>query len=86
MQILEAFAAEVPVIMPQIGAYSEIVEKSKAGLCYNPNDISNLTEILQKVLIDNKLYSDLKQNCHSAIMKTFSSEEQTSKISEIYNS
>ena len=35
MHILEAFAAEVPVVMPEIGAYPELIEKSKAGLCYD---------------------------------------------------
>lgn len=85
MQILEAFSAEVPVIMPHIGAYPELIDKSKAGLCYEPNDISMLTHVLRKVLTDNKLYNNLKLNCHSAIKDAFSTSEQTSKIAEIYN-
>ena len=85
MQILEAFAAEVPVIMPGIGAYSELVEKSKAGLCYDPNDITALTATLRKVLTDKKLYAELQQNCHAAIKTVFSTVEQTHKMGEIYN-
>ena len=85
MQILEAFAAEVPVIMPGIGAYSELVEKSKAGLCYDPNDITALTATLRKVLTDKKLYAELQHNCHIAIKTVFSTVEQTHKMGEIYN-
>lgn len=84
MHILEAFAAEVPVIMPCIGAYPELIEKSRAGLCYEPDDISNLTDSLRKVLTDSKLYTDLQQNCHAAIKTAFSTAEQTDRIAEIY--
>lgn len=84
MHILEAFAAEVPVIMPRIGAYPELIEKSKAGLCYEPEEVSALTTTLRYVLTDRKLYTDLRQNCHAAIKTAFSTAEQTDKIGEIY--
>jgi glycosyltransferase involved in cell wall biosynthesis len=84
MPVLEAFAAQVPVIMPRIGAYPELVDKSKAGLCYDPSDILALTTTLRKVLTDRKLYTELQQNCHSAIKTVFSTVEQTQKMGEIY--
>lgn len=84
MHILEAFAAEVPVIMPRIGAYPELIEKSKAGVCYNPEDVLALTKTLRNVLTDRKLYANLQQNCHAAIKTAFSTAEQTDKIAEIY--
>lgn len=84
MHILEAMAAQVPVIMPRIGAYPELVDKSKAGLCYDPSNSKNLTDALRKVLTDKELYSELKQNCHTAISTAFSTAEQTTKIGEIY--
>jgi len=85
MHILEAFAAEVPVVMPCIGAYPELIEKSKAGLCYNPEDVSALITTLRNVLTDRKLYINLQQNCHEAINTAFSTVEQTQKMGEIYN-
>jgi glycosyltransferase involved in cell wall biosynthesis len=84
MHILEAFAAEVPVVMPEIGAYPELIEKSKAGLCYNPENVSALTTTLRNVLTERKIYNNLQQNCHVAIKKTFSTVEQTDKMGEIY--
>ena len=84
MHILEAFAAEVPVVMPEIGAYPELIEKSKAGLCYNPEDVSVLTKTLRSVLTDRELYNNLQQNCHVAIKTAFSTVEQTDKMGEIY--
>jgi glycosyltransferase involved in cell wall biosynthesis len=84
MHILEALAAEVPVVMPEIGAYPELIEKSKAGLCYNPEDVSALTTTLRNVLNDRKLYTNLQKNCHTAIKTAFSTIEQTDKMGEIY--
>jgi len=84
MHILEAFAAGVPAIVPEIGAYSEIINKSKAGYCYKPEDLGQLVEALRKVLADRELYNELKQNCHPAIRSAFSTSEQTTKMREIY--
>jgi glycosyltransferase involved in cell wall biosynthesis len=84
MHILEAFAAEVPVVMPEIGAYPELIEKSKAGLCYDSEDVSVLTKTLRNVLTDRELYNNLQQNCHAAIKTAFSTVEQTDKMGEIY--
>ena len=85
MHILEAFAAEVPVVMPEIGAYPELIEKSKAGLCYNPEDVSALITTLRNVLTNRKLYTELQHNCHEAIKTAFSTVEQTDKMGEIYS-
>jgi len=85
IHLLEAFAAQVPTVMPNIGAYPEIVNQSKAGLLYEPgNKADNLVIALKKVLADRELFQELKQNCHQAIQTTFSTSEQTGKIVKIY--
>ena len=84
IQLLEAFAAQVPTIMPNIGGYPEIINKSKAGLLYEPDDAKNLAITLKKVLADKDLFQELKQNCHKSIKKVFNTTEQTNKIVEIY--
>ena len=84
IQMLEAFAAEVPTVIPNIGAYPEIISKSKAGLLYEPDDAKNLTDTLRKVLSDIDLFQELKHNCHQSIRSVFNTSEQTNKIVEIY--
>jgi len=85
IHLLEAFAAQVPTVMPNIGAYPEIINQSKAGLLYEPgNKAENLVIALKKVLADRELFQELKQNCHRAIQTTFSTSEQTGKIVKIY--
>lgn len=84
IQALEAYAAQIPIVMPDIGANPEIINKSKAGLLYEPNDAKNLVNTLKKVLTDKVLYQELKQNCHKSIRFAFNTTEQTNKILDIY--
>lgn len=84
MHMIEAMAAQVPVVMPGIGAYSEIITKTGAGICYNPEDKEKLVQALKKVLSDKELYLELKHNCHRAVETVFNPAMQTNKIVDIY--
>ena len=84
IQILEAFAAGVPSVMPNIGGYPEIITKSKAGLLYEPDDAENLTNTLKQILSDNVLYKELRDNCHKSIQTVFNTTEQANKMLEVY--
>jgi glycosyltransferase involved in cell wall biosynthesis len=84
MYILEAFAAEVPVVMPHIGAYPEIIQKSNAGITYEPENTENLLLALKDVLGNPDKYNQLKQNCHPAIAQYFNTKNQSEKIGRIY--
>ena len=84
IQILEAYAAEVPTILPNIGGYSEIINKSNAGLLYEPSEAANLVDTLKKVLTNRSLFLELKKNCHTSIQSFFNTTEQTNKVLEIY--
>ncbi len=85
MYILEGFSVEVPAVMPDIGAYPEIVVKSEAGLCYDANNPNALFDALKYVLTDDVMYEKLKNNCHNAILKSFSTENQSKLIAKIYS-
>jgi len=82
--MLEAFAAEVPVVMPHIGAYPEIIQKSNAGVTYNPENPDNLYRALKDILGNPEKFSQLKQNCHPAIEQYFNTKNQSEKIGRIY--
>ena len=84
IHILEAQAYGVPSVMPDIGAYSEIISKSKAGILYDPNETINLSNTLREILTNKLLYKELQQNCKTSISSIFDSSIQTNKILEIY--
>lgn len=49
---LEALAAGVPLVQPRIGAYPEIINQTRGGLLYDPQDPQGLATALRQLLSD----------------------------------
>jgi glycosyltransferase involved in cell wall biosynthesis len=86
IHLLEAFAAQLPAVMPNHGAYPEIFKGNKAGLLYEPNTPEALADKLKEILLDKTKYEDLKSNCHTVITESYNNQKQVDKILEIYKS
>jgi len=84
IQLLEAFAAQLPSVMPNHGAYPEVLNGSEAGVLYEPNNAENLADAIQTLLTDKERFEQLKENCHKAISETFNNKKQVDKILKIY--
>jgi glycosyltransferase involved in cell wall biosynthesis len=82
--LLEAFANGIPSVMPDHGAYPEIINSNGAGILYKPNDPENLAMALESIIGDEEKYQQLKANCHDSIKNTFNNKTQVGKIIEIY--
>ena len=52
LYILEAWAAGLPVVQPRAGAFPELLEKTGAGLLFEPGDPASLTAALRQILCD----------------------------------
>jgi glycosyltransferase involved in cell wall biosynthesis len=84
MHMLEACAAQVPAVMPNHGAYPELIQLTGAGLLFEPGNLEDLVGTLRLALTDNECYKQLQQNCHPGIRKHFDNEQQTQKIIRLY--
>ena len=69
--ITEAMASAIPVVQPAVGAFTEIVEKSGAGLLYEPNTPEILAEQLENVLSQKKMLSDLSKSARKASVNIY---------------
>jgi glycosyltransferase involved in cell wall biosynthesis len=59
LYILEANAAGIPVVQPATGAFPEILEMTRGGILYQPDDIETLSENLRTLLRDKTRAKDL---------------------------
>ena len=50
LYVLEALASGVPVVLPDDGAFPELVETTKGGVIYEPNDSSALAHALERLI------------------------------------
>ncbi|HEX7900799.1 MAG TPA: glycosyltransferase family 4 protein [Planctomycetota bacterium] len=82
--ILEALAAGVPVVLPKLGSYPEIVEATGGGVLYAPNDAATLARELGALLADPGRRADLAKRGREAVVKSFSLASMAARMLEIY--
>lgn len=61
--IIDAYAAGVPVIASKWKSFADVVEDGVTGLGYNFNTTTDLEEIMDKIVNDPSMITDLKQGC-----------------------
>lgn len=81
---LEAMSCGVPVVSTRTGAIPEIV-KEDCGILVEPGDRFALKEAIIKVLLDERLWWKLSNNCRRHVLNNFSYEVVAPKILKIYD-
>jgi glycosyltransferase involved in cell wall biosynthesis len=84
MYLLEAMACGVPVVQPRVGAFPEIVEKTGAGLLYEPNDPETLALTLETLLLDPPRARALGAKGPDGVARHFNIATMTDKMLDIY--
>jgi glycosyltransferase involved in cell wall biosynthesis len=84
MFLLEAMAAGVPVVQPRLGAFPEIIEKSRCGVLYSPNDAPSLTESLSSLLQDPDRMREMGRNGATAVKRYYSVDAIATTMAEVY--
>ena len=72
--IIEALASGVPVVVPNQGAFREILAITKGGLLYEPNDPSTLAKTLESLLLNREQIAKLGEYGKKAVYEKFSVE------------
>ncbi|MBI5541019.1 MAG: glycosyltransferase family 4 protein [Bacteroidia bacterium] len=81
---LESLASGIPIVQPDLAAFPEIVEISKAGAIYKPNTSDALAEKLAEVLSDQTRLNLMSINGRKAIEEKFNLKVSTKRLVEIY--
>lgn len=83
---VEALAAGVPIVQPNVGCYPEFIEVTNGGVIYEPNDSETLAETIASLLTDPARVKKLGTQGREAVMMHFSIEDMTENIVRIYES
>jgi glycosyltransferase involved in cell wall biosynthesis len=83
---LEALACGVPIVQPEAGGFTEIIEKSQAGLTFKPNNAQALSEKLAEILSDKAQLEVYSKNGQVAIKEHFNTKVAASRTVELYQS
>ena len=72
--------AGVPVVLPESGAFPEIVECTKGGKLYDPSISGKLTEALDDVLSDPQGARDIGIRAHEAVLEQYANEKLAKRL------
>jgi glycosyltransferase involved in cell wall biosynthesis len=86
LYILEANAAGIPVVQPATGAFPEIIARTMGGVTYSPDNVSELSASLMKLLKDNDLRYRLGKLGKEKVLTDLSLENMSLGLSKVYNS
>ena len=75
LYVIEALAAGVPVVLPESGAFPEIVENAQGGKLYDPNDSMGLTQSLDSILQDPSAAKAMGMTGHEAVAEGYANEK-----------
>ena len=82
---VEALAAGVPVVQPNVGSYPEFVATTQGGLIYEPNTGEKLAMAMASLLSDPDRLRKLGNQGRKAVMEKFSMEQMAKTIAGIYH-
>lgn len=82
--LLEAMAAGVPVVQPEVGAFPEVVSATGGGVIYRPNTPEALSEALESLLGDRGKAIELGRNGRAAVLQRFTVERMAENMIDIY--
>lgn len=84
MFLLEAMACGVPVVQPQRGAFTEIIEKTGGGLLVEPDNVESLAEGLLQIYRDPKLGQRLGESGLKKVQEEYSVARMADRALEVY--
>jgi glycosyltransferase involved in cell wall biosynthesis len=82
--VIEASAAGIPVALPAIGSFPELLEATGGGVLYEPNDAGTLAGTLAALLDDEDRRLLLGRKGRESVVREFSLEAAAARMTEVY--
>ncbi len=86
LPVIEAMASGIPIIQPRWGSFPEIVEKTKGGILFEPNDTEHLANEIFSLRKNPELINDLARQGSEGVRQYYSVERMAERAIEVYNS
>lgn len=81
---VEALAAGVPVVQPNVGCFPEFVETTNGGIIYEPNDSETLAKSIGSLLSDPDRVRKLGEQGRGIVLERFSMGNMAKDIVKVY--
>jgi len=82
--VLEAMAAEVPVIATKVGAMPEIIENNKNGILVEPRNSKALAEAIENLINDKNLRDRIAEQGRKTVVEKFNLSSMVKKYEDLF--
>lgn len=82
--ILEAMAAETPIVATNIAGIPEMIKNDISGLLVEPTDFDALATVIEKMLVHPSLAHEMAQNAFTAVKEKFNIVKMIQKNEELF--
>jgi glycosyltransferase involved in cell wall biosynthesis len=82
LYVIEALAAGIPVVLPNIGAFPEIVNATDGGRLYRSEDPNSLIESLDELLSQPAMSKSIGLKAHDFVIKEYANERLAKRLVE----
>jgi colanic acid/amylovoran biosynthesis glycosyltransferase len=84
--LMEAMAAEVPVVAPRVTGIPELVEDGLSGLLFPPKDLDKAAEAVKRLLDDQNLRIEMGKNGREKVMRDCDIAKNAPRLVRLFNS
>jgi glycosyltransferase involved in cell wall biosynthesis len=84
LYVIEAIASGVPVVLPKLGAFPELVEATGGGLLCEPGDATSLADRIEGLLLEPDRLRVLGETGRRAVFERFSAAAMARGTVEMY--
>ncbi len=84
LSVIEAMANAVPVVLPEHGAFAELIEDTGGGLLCEPNSPSSLAHALKQLLTDSRQAEQLGRAGQAAVQARHGADVMAQKTLTLY--
>ncbi|MFC1569900.1 glycosyltransferase family 4 protein [bacterium] len=81
---IEALAAGVPIVQPNMGAFPEFIQDAGGGVLYEPNDAKHLAEAIGKLLSNPEQMKQLAHQGREAVLKDYCLDCMAKNMANVY--
>ncbi len=86
MYQIEALAAGIPLVQPELGAFPEIISATGGGATYKPNTPEALAAKLGELLAQPEVLEAMSQTGRRSVVDKFDHKKMTGEMVKIYQS
>ncbi len=84
LPVLEAWACGVPVVVPDHGAFSEMIADTGGGLLYDPQRLEALPQSLGRILCDDAFAAECGRRARIAVHEHYTTQRESREMLALY--